>query len=254
MRKKSAGLFTILVLGVLVFSGCKKFDKPGYLPQPGIAMTFDDNYIDNWVQYLPFLDSAGIKATFYISNYNRLTAVQIQNLHVIQNHGHEIAYHTVNHYNMVDYVYKYHHSVEDLMQKEIVVGLKMMQKDGFYPKTFAFPGGTHCDAIDQSLTKYFKSVRALNGTYNYSKSLAATDDNYMLYAFSLDKSSKQTDITVEKLLESAKSNNTCAVLLTHKIEVPNTGLSTSLERLKKVIATAKRLNLKFYTVSEISKK
>lgn len=254
MHKRNAGLCIALILGVFVLNGCKKFDKQGFLPQAGIAMTFDDNYVDNWIKYLPFLDSSGIKATFYISNYNRLNARQIQDLHIIQNHGHEIAYHTVNHYNMVDYVYKYRHSVEDLMQKEIVAGLKMMNKDGFYPTTFAFPGGTHCDAIDESLKHYFKSVRALNGTFNYAKSLAATDNNYMLYGFSLDKSSKQKDVTVEHLLESAKSNNTCAVLLTHIINVPSSQLSTSLDRLKKVVATAKRLDLKFYTISEISKK
>ncbi|MEP6677110.1 MAG: polysaccharide deacetylase family protein, partial [Ferruginibacter sp.] len=132
MHQKTAGYFLCCIVAVTLLLGCKKFEKQGFLQQPGIAMTFDDNYVDNWIRYLPFLDSAGIKATFYISNYNRLTAKQIQDLHVIQNHGHEIAYHTVNHYNMVDYVYKYHHSVEDLMQKEIVAGLKMMQKDGFY--------------------------------------------------------------------------------------------------------------------------
>lgn len=247
---KLVGIFFALTL--TGFLGCKKFEKPGKMKQAGIVLTFDDNYVDNWYRYLPFLDSAGIKATFYISNYNRLNNDQKNKILVIQSHGHEIGYHTVNHYNMVDYLYKYHHTMEELLQKEIQTGLSLMNRDGLYPKTFAYPFGQHCGALDNTLLRYFKSVRALNGTTDYSKSLAPTDKNDLLYGLGLDKSSKNSDVTIDKILQSASNNNGCAVLVAHKINAANTNLTVTLDRLKKIVTRAKELNLKFYTAAEIS--
>ena len=131
MAKQFAGnLITLLVI-TLFFTGCRKFQKTGQLHDPGIVLTFDDDRVDNWVQYLPLLDSAGVRATFYICRYNRFTPGQKNKLVMIQNHGHEIAFHSTNHYNMMDYVYKHKHTIEELMKNEVEDGLKLMNMDGF---------------------------------------------------------------------------------------------------------------------------
>jgi len=235
----------------LLFIGCTKYEKHGQLKEAGIALTFDDDRVDNWFKYLPYLDSAGVKVTFYVCKYNRLTQEQKNKLLIIQNHGHEIAFHSVNHYNMLDYVYRYKHTTDEMMLNEIECGLKMMNKDGFYPTTFAYPYGAHNGLFDKMLMRYFKSVRALNGTNDFSKSLAPTEKNNLLFGLGIDKSSNRTDEAVLQLIQSASDNNNCAILVAHDI---NTALklSVTLGRLKKVIDQAKRLNMKFYTVSEIS--
>ncbi len=117
-------LFTLTVV-LYVFTGCKKFQKQGNMQEPGIVLTFDDDYIDNWYTYLPLLDSAGAKVTFYVCKYNRFTAEQKRKLTVIKNHGHEIAFHSTSHYNMPEYVYKYKHTLEELMRCEIEAGLEL---------------------------------------------------------------------------------------------------------------------------------
>ena len=221
------------------------------MQKPGIVLTFDDDKVDNWYKYLPLLDSAKTKVTFYICKYNRFTAEQKRKLAVIQSYGHEIAFHTTNHYNMEEYVYKHKHTVEELMRCEIEAGLKLMNDDGFYPVTFAYPYGAHNGLFDKTLMRYFKSVRALNGTQDFSKSIIPTAKNDLLYGLGIDKSSKRSDADILNMLESAKNNNTCAVFVAHEI---NTGskFSITLERLKKIIAFAKANNLKSYTASEIS--
>lgn len=221
------------------------------MQHPGIAITFDDDRIDNWYTYLPFLDSCGIKATFYICRYHMLTADQKNKLRIIQQHGHEIAYHSTHHYNMVEYVVRYHHSIDELLANEIEEDLKKMNRDGFYPTTFAYPYGAHTGQYDQLLKRYFKSVRALNGSTNYSQSLAPLDNNDVLYGFGLDKSSKHTDDCLVKLMQSARNNNCCAILVGHDINKDNK-LSVTLERLQLIVNTAKELGLKYYTISEIS--
>ena len=222
-------IFT-LVLSIGIFSGCKKFEKTGQMKAPGIVLTFDDDRVDNWYEYLPLLDSVNAKVTFYICKYNRFTPDQKNKLRIIQSHGHEIAFHSTNHYNMMDYVYKYKHTTSELMQNEIEDGLKQMNADGFYPTTFAYPHGAHNGLFDKMLKRYFRSVRALNGTNDFSLSLAPTEKNDVLYGLGIDKSSNRSDIVVLKLVKSAWDNNNCAILVAHDINTTKK-LSVTKERL-----------------------
>jgi peptidoglycan/xylan/chitin deacetylase (PgdA/CDA1 family) len=254
MAKKivRACCYTPFICGLLFLaSGCKKFEKQCYLKDPGIVLTFDDDKVDNWFTYLPLLDSAGAKVTFYICKYNRFTADQKRKLAIIQSHGHEIAFHTTNHYNMEDYVYKSKHTVEELMRSEVEAGLKLMNRDGFYPKTFAYPYGAHNGVLDKALMRYFKSVRALNGTQDFSKSIVPNENNNLLYGLGIDKSSKRSDADVTNILQSAKNNNGCVVLVGHEINTSSI-YSMSLQRLKSILEFVKKHNLKYYTVLEIS--
>ena len=250
MAKSFAGI-TISLLLMLFISGCAKFQKEGSVNDPGVVITFDDNYVDNWTEYLPMLDSAGVRATFYICKYNRFTADQKAKLKLIQSHGHEIAFHSTNHYNMMDYVYKHKHTMEEWIKREIEDGLKMMNYDGFYPQTFAYPAGAHNGLSDKMLQRYFKSVRALNGTNDFAKSLVPTEKNEVLYGLGIDKSSKRSDETVLQVIKSASDNRDCAIFVAHNINGP-TNLSVTKERLLKMFAYIKSLGLKYYTASEIS--
>lgn len=234
------------------FTSCTKFKKEGQFQQAGIALTFDDDRVDNWFKYLHFFDSANVKATFYICKYNHFTPDQKRKLTIIQNHGHEIGFHSVSHYNMMDYVYKYRHPIAELMKNEITVGLKEMNRDGFYPITFAYPYGAHNAVLDKELLRYFKSVRALNGTKDFSKSLVSNDHNQILYGLGIDKSSDRSDEVIMQLLQATSDNNDCAVFTSHDINT-NINISVTMERLRKIIYRAKELGLKYYTVSEISK-
>ena len=139
----------------------------------------------------------------------------------------------------------------DLINNEILAGMKKMNSDGFYPTTFAYPYGAHNGYLDQTLLKYFKSVRALNGSTDYSKSLVPTNKNSVLFGIGLDKSSKLTNNDIDKLLQSAKNHNNCVVFVAHDI---NTGsnLSISKERLKHILDYVNNNGLKFYTAAELS--
>ena len=87
---------------------CKKYEKrAGSIAKGGIMLSFDDNRINNWYKNLNLLDSLQLKATFYLSSYNKLNAAQKEKLHAIENRGHEIGYHTLNHPNMVEYPSKF---------------------------------------------------------------------------------------------------------------------------------------------------
>lgn len=250
-----------LLLPVLFFSinfSCKKTDilttSASVSSAPlkgGIALTFDDYSIDNWYKYIDLFDSLQVKATFYISNYNLLTNTQKNKLHDIQKRGHEIAFHSSNHVNFLEYAKK--EGSDKLIQKEINEGLELMKKDGFYPTTFAYPFGKHNDVLDRLLLQQFKSVRALNGTHDFSRSLAPLQKNKILFSLGIDESSNRSMDKIKGLLVSAQQNDRCAILLAHNIEKENTQLQIPVSKLKEIIIAAKSLNLRFYTISEISR-
>ncbi|MDQ6757609.1 MAG: polysaccharide deacetylase family protein [Bacteroidota bacterium] len=249
---KRIGLLTLLLGVFLLNFSCNKAETilDPALPKGGMALTFDDYSIDNWHKYMHLLDSLNVKATFYISNYNKLNHEQKKKLHELQNHGHEIAFHSTNHVNFLKYANE--NKCDKLLQEEVLDGLKLMNNDGFFPTTFAYPYGQHNEILDKLLLKYFKSVRALNGTQNLAKSLTMLEGNRIIYGLGIDESSKRDFDKLKDLLTQAQQKNNCAVLLIHNIERRDITMQCPLWKLKELILHAQSLNLKFYTISEIS--
>lgn len=238
---------------LLSLASCKKFERAGEVKQPGIVLTFDDYSVDDWYNYLPTLDSFGVKATFYISNFNRLTPEQRVKLHAIQNRGHEIGFHTANHPDLTTYIQKY--GINRLIEKEIEKGLALMNQEGFYPTSFAYPYGSRLPELDVHLWKYFKSLRALNGTKDFSKSCTGSDYNPLLYALVIDEKANKSIEVVDRLMEGAKSRGNTLVLCAHQINSKDSRAYTvSDERLRHVLTHAVKLGMKFYTACQVSPK
>lgn len=244
-------VYSLLYLSVFVYPGCSRYEFNGQPMQAGLALTFDDDRIDNWYAFLPYFDSAGIRATFYISNYLELNRDRIHKLQILREHGHEIAYHGTSHLDLLNYVVMWHHSIPEMLQKEIEPALARMQRDEFNPVSFSFPYGSHSGEIDQALKKYFTSVRALNHTRDVTLSIAGKGD-YCLYGLGLDKSSGKKEEQWQQLLREAKRKNGCAILVAHNINCREEP-SISRERLQNIAALAKELGLKYYTVSALSR-
>jgi len=252
MNSFARNLSTLVVLFIIFsfLNSCTKLDARGDVKHPGVALTFDDSYISEWHKLIPLLDSFHAKATFYISNYDAISREDKKKLKELQAHGHEIAFHTTNHFNLNDYVKNC--PMDQLIKKEILYGLKRMNADGFYPKTFAYPYGQHNDLLDNTLLQHFKSVRALNGTNNYSKSFATTERNKILYGLGIDESSKRPFNTILQLLHNAASDKTCLVLVAHHVDRNDMAIQLPIHKLRKIIQESAAIGLKFYTVSEIS--
>lgn len=220
------------------------------MSEPGVALTFDDTYIDEWYQQIPLLDSFHAKVTFYISSYHKISDEQKAELHVLQSHGHEIAFHSTHHKDFVKYSDE--HGLQNLFNDEVDADMKLMQEDGFSPVTFAYPYGSHNEVIDHFLLQRFKSVRALNGTENYAKSLTSNSSNHILYGFEIDLSSHHSLSLILDMIHSAEQGKNCLVLVGHHIDRKDLQMEVPLERLRTILRTAANLNMKFYTASEIS--
>src|SRR5437899_113626 len=95
----------------------------GPLRRPCLAITFDDGYCDNYVEAVPALAEAGLHATFFVSTgfigtdrvfphdargqdatdlglVARFPKLTWDDLRAMQEAGHEIGSHTVNHVSL----------------------------------------------------------------------------------------------------------------------------------------------------------
>lgn len=239
------------VLIGLLFSKCNK-DIDGKLPEGQVALTFDDYNVDNWYQYLPLLDSLGIHATFYICRYHTLTTQQKEKLRIIAQHGHEIAYHTTNHPDLARMLQR--EGMPAVINEEIKKDLHMMRQDGFQIKNFAYPFGSSNMQLDGAIKRYFQTVRKVCNAGNWLKSLVkqSGNDKKILYGAGIDDNSALNINGILFLLDNAYSHHDCVVLTAHEINTHNTAFSVSLIRLHMIIGEARKRNLKFVRVDEIT--
>lgn len=237
---------------VLLFDGCNKSVPKGKLPSGQVAITFDDASIDNWYRHLDFLDSLHIKATFYVSAYHTLDTAQKKKLKEIENRGHEIAYHTATHADLVKEVAR--RGMAKMEESEIDPDLALMRRDGYKVSNFAYPYGSHSSQINTCLLRKFKSVRALSNHQNYNKSLVKeTGEWKVLYGANIDNNSRLKEDGILNLMDKAKDHHDCLVLVAHQIDIPSIKLQISRQRLILISQAAADRNLEFVTINQIAR-
>jgi peptidoglycan/xylan/chitin deacetylase (PgdA/CDA1 family) len=245
--------FTLFCLITLPFlSGCSKTVPQGKITEGEVALTFDDSHTDSWYKYLPLLDSLNIKATFYISNYRKFTPQQKEELHAVAAHGHEIAFHTTNHPDLVKVFNK--QGIDIILKEEIEKGVALLQQDGFQINNFAYPYGSHNAQLDIALLKVFKSIRAVGNPQNSYYKCMAKDrgEKQLLYGADIDEGCNFPDSEIIKILDNARSHHNCAVLLAHDINNPKYKFSITVERLRMLAKEAEARNLKFITINQLA--
>lgn len=242
----------VAVLTFSLFTGCSKQIPQGRLDDGYIALTFDDSSVANWYTNLTMLESFGIKATFYISNYHSLTNADKHLLKKIRDNDHEIAYQTTNHKNLVRLLYSSSDGWNKV-EKEINTDLELMQKDGFIISDFAYPYGDYDAALNRGLLKTFRTVRAMTNQTNFYRSLAtdAGCDRLVLFGAHVDNQTCLSNGDLARLLTRAKQKKACAILVAHEINRPYSKYQIDTNKIKFIADKAKELNLRFITVDEL---
>jgi peptidoglycan/xylan/chitin deacetylase (PgdA/CDA1 family) len=122
-----------------------------------ILLTFDDCRPAEWAGIIPDMKRLAIRATFYVSNQESITADGWAQLHELQDAGHSIQFHGFRHLNASKAT-----DFEAYIQVEIVPGIEAMYRHGFDPTHFAYPYGHWTEASHKKLLPFFTSLRTLN--------------------------------------------------------------------------------------------
>ena len=158
-------LFFLLFGGLTAFLlGCNQAPKRPHAA--GIALTFDDRYVEEWTQLRPLLKKYGAKATFYVTQFDSLSPNEIRLLHELVKDGHEIGAHGAAHIRVLDWL-RGGGALDDFFKLEIEAEVHSMNKAGFRPVTFAHVGGQQTWWTDRRLLRdYFQLLRDVSMAHN----------------------------------------------------------------------------------------
>lgn len=222
------------------------------IPEPGIVLTFDDDYVDTWYNAEKELRQYNWKATFFICKYKDFTKEQKDKLHYLQDMGHDIAGHGYNHENAVKYAVKYR--IDNYIKNEILPLKEEMAKDGFKLTSFAYPDGARTAALDKRLLKYFDIIRGTTyGELIPRKQYCYYEGNRVIYGLGIDDDYEQFNLEYYKsLLVYAKEHNKIVIFYGHKtVNDADERLETPIGLLKQLCAFAEENKLKFYSVDDL---
>lgn len=251
--------FIILV----IFIGCK---QKKVVQQGGIAISFDDRFVNEWKALQPLLKKYNARCTFYITQPDSLSSEEVKLLHQFEDEGNEIGCHGAMHVRSMYYIWDF--SLVEYMNNEIFPAVKAMKKQGFSPKTFAHPGGSQTWYSDRELLKHFTLLRDVSmktrtlWNYDYTHEIEDIDEIFHQHdgtqkvnALLIDTSSKLTIEDIKKGLNRASEEGSVMMMFGHKPLTKTTQKSDEygfdVKFLEQILEESAKLNLKTYTMQEL---
>ena len=224
----------------------------------GVAFTFDDNHVDDWFSLRDFFLEYQVKATFFVSNFDKLKDREIVLLDTLQSDGHEIGCHGYRHMSVERDYDSDPSRISEYLQNEILPAVEVMEKNGFHPVSFAYPFGHRNPSYDLALLKHFTHLRASvyprnSSSVKYTKKAfySCTKDSGLVYGLGIDDHYAIQRKDLEGALRTAHRDGKILILYAHRIEAQVEKYSLSIDDLKNLIEVASELQLPFYTLSAI---
>lgn len=246
--------FKYALLSALFFSctfSCSNKKEINF--QPGVIITFDDAYVNEWFDTDHVLKKYHWKATFNVCRIDSIGAPQLEKLHQLENEGHEISGHGYHHYNAVKFVAK--NGIQEYLKQEIDPMIKSMKQKGFHVTSFSYPFGERSNTLDKALQSRFKIIRgrAFCGNNPKNEGCYFRGSKYV-YAFDIDNDHVHFSYHyLLELLNYAKKNNKILLLCSHKpVKDVTANYQTKIETLEFVCNYIKLNNMKYYTLNDLN--
>jgi peptidoglycan/xylan/chitin deacetylase (PgdA/CDA1 family) len=236
----------------------------------GIAISFDDHFINDWYELRPLFQKYGAKVTFFVTCGDTLTTDEIAKLKQLEKDGHEIGFHGTVHGKSTELIAAV--GPAKYAETELTPGLHYMKLAGFAPQSYAHPGGNHNDQVDSVLLatgfKILRDVaisrRKMFGVQLYA--LAPRLMDWIFYPFDQEKIvdalliDTDAELTAEEMKEAitkAKKTGTALMLFGHQplySQPKNGAYGFDVAFLEKILKEAHEQKLQFYKMSELPAK
>ena len=208
--------------------------------QAGVAITFDDNYVDEWYDAAKVLEKYNWKATFFISQFNTLSSKELNKLKWI---------------HLKASPFEKNNGKANYLETEIFPMINSMNQKSFEIHSFAYPYGSRDALTDTILLNEFNIIRGT--TYGneppHLQRCYFDNQSRVLFGLGIDNNYAQYSIPYFlSLLEYAKANNKVVVFYAHKPVLKSK--SKYETEYKTLIAICKYIqdnDMKFYTVSDL---
>ena len=221
--------------------------------QAGVAITFDDNYVDEWYDAAKVLEKYNWKATFFVSQFNTLSSKELNKLKILKDRGNEIGGHGWIHLKASPF--EKNNGKASYLETEIFPMINSMNQKSFEIHSFAYPYGSRDSLTDTILLNEFNIIRGT--TYGneppHLQRCYFDNKSRVLFGLGIDNNYAQYSIPYFiSLLEYAKANNKVVVFYAHKPVLKSK--SKYETEYKTLIAICKYIqdnDMKFYTVSDL---
>ncbi|HEU4611910.1 MAG TPA: polysaccharide deacetylase family protein [Kofleriaceae bacterium] len=132
-------------------------------PGPGVALSFDDAYVDHWLTGTDLYARYGARLTFFIAYFDKLRPEQVAALHELANLGHAIEAHGVNHLRAPLYIEE--NGVDAYLADEVIPSIDALRDEGFEVTAFAYPFGARTGESDRAVLDHVSVVRSVSFTW-----------------------------------------------------------------------------------------
>jgi hypothetical protein len=246
--------YLFLIVSIILFSCNENDDVPSQQTnlQPGVVISFDDDFVDEWFQVNTILQPYDWKATFFVTRFNQLSTTKIQKLIDLKSDGHEIGGHGLNHLNAPTFISA--NGTSEYIIQEITPMLVLMNNNDLSPTSFAYPFGSRNATTDNLLLNDFQILRGtIYGNLNPASQSCYFNNNRIVFGLGLDNNYSHFSIPYFlSLLEYAKNNHKIVVFYAHKpVQSFQNNYETEYQTLIEICSYVKNNNMKFYKMSEL---
>jgi peptidoglycan/xylan/chitin deacetylase (PgdA/CDA1 family) len=217
--------------------------------EAAMALTFDDDFIEQWHDQRALFDDYDVHATFLVTRFDQLTDEQLRWLHDLEQDGHEIGCHSLTHVDPD--IFLEDHTVPEYVDAEIVPAIELMQAQGFDPRSFSFPWGSHDDELDAALSPYFEILRTSGTLDEPADALYRWSGDTVLAAGRIDEGHYTMD-QLDDAIGLARQRGDALVVYTHRIMGSTDRSHITPDQLEEVLAAAARADLAFGTLSDLT--
>ena len=229
---------------------------------PAIVLTFDDDHVESWYANKSVFNKYNAKVTFFITRPYKLSNTQIDMLLQLQAEGHEIACHTLNHFNAINFIDSI--GIEGYLKQEVDSCLKVLKSQGFNIYSFAYPfGSTNQELIDSLKTRFsFQRGSIYNKTnilYRKKRPLSEWNNIYITsgnqfysQAMGIDEIYKNSMTLIKPGIDRCKKDSIALLLYAHEIVV-NTqkNYRIDINKLDSILSYADEIGVKFLRCQDI---
>ena len=225
---------------IALLAGCSSSGK--------VALTFDDDFIDQWHAHLGLLEEHDAKATFFVTRWDSMTDEEFAWIDDLAAAGHEIAHHGLTHAKPSEYVAN--NGMQAYIDDEILAATAIMETRGFSPTAYAYPWGGRSDDLDAALSEHFGVLRDSGRIDQIGRSVYEDGDGVLTHGARID-SGYHTMEDVTAVLQEAKRLDGSVVLYAHRIMEESEASHIKPAELAAILAEVNRLGVEWVTVSQI---
>jgi peptidoglycan/xylan/chitin deacetylase (PgdA/CDA1 family) len=231
--------------------------------RPGVVLTFDDAFVEQWLAAMPVFEKYGAHATFFVASPQKLSPRQVAGLQKLASAGHAIGCHSWLHRRAADVLKE--HTVEEYVALEATPALARLRELGSSPTCYGYPSSSRTNETDAALLKEFRHLRT-GGMPAHGTTLAESDEFFTkvedmagrgcLLGKGIDRAGEdghpdRTFAAIFAAMERAAKQGEILVLYAHNIADGGPGHYLAPAALDAILAKAKRLGLAFHTYDDL---